>query len=116
MYKLWRDNGFATYFDQYHRSKLSYKHAVRAIKRNIDAIKADSLASSMMNNKYKSFWDSVKKMNARKSSLPEKIGDATGSSEILIQWRRQYESLYNIVTNSSDSVYHNTKVKHERFK
>jgi len=69
----------------------------------------------MMNNKYKSFWDSMKKMNVRKSSLPEKIGDATGSSEILIQWRRHYDSLYNSVANSSDSVYHNTKVNHERF-
>ena len=69
---------------------------MRAVKRNLESTKADKLVKSMMD---KSFWGSVKKMNQRKSSLPEKIG----SSAILDQWRCHFK-------NSEENIYHSAKV------
>ena len=54
-YKLWRDNGKprqGPYFEHYHRSKLSYKYAVRAIKRKTDTIQADNVANKLNNSNY----------------------------------------------------------------
>ena len=61
------------YHDNYKKSKLNYKYAIRAIKRNIETIKADNVACKLSNNDYSGFWDAVKKYNRNESVLPQKL-------------------------------------------
>ena len=108
-YKIWRDNGKprqGPIFDLYHRNKLSYKYAVRAIKRNIDNIKADNAASKLQDSDYSGFWNSIKKFNKRKNVLPQQIGDAVGEKDICNQWKSHFSNIYNSVPRSGDNIFH----------
>ena len=102
-YKQWRDVGKprnGPFFNMYYRSKLNYKYAVRAIKRNEESIKADNLARHFMNNKYSNFWKSVKRFNNSKTVLPQSIDDAHGDTEICDRWKKHFKSIYNSVPDS----------------
>ena len=112
-YKIWRDNGKprqGPISDMYHRSKLSYKYAVRVIKRNADKIKADNAANKLNGSDYSGFWNSIKKFNQRKVVLPQQIGDAIGEKDICDQWKSHFHNIYNSVSNSSDEIFHKIRV------
>ena len=115
-YKLWRDKGKprqGPFYDHYHRSKLNYKYAVRAIKRKTDSIKADKMASKLYASDYSGFWDSVRQFNRNKTVLPQKIGKAVGEQNICNEWKNHFKSIYNSVINSSDDSYVNCNINNE---
>ena len=110
---MWRTNGkphCGSLFDRYYQSKLSFKSAIRYIKRNEGRIKADKLASSLFKKDFDSFWKSIKSFNRRKIVLPHQIGDACGEGNISNLWKTHYETLYNSVPNSADVTYHDAIV------
>ena len=112
-YKLWRDNGKprqGPFYENYRRSKLNYKYAIRAIKRNEDTIKADNVANKLGDKNFSGFWDSVRKFNRSKTVLPQQIGKAVGEKDICNQWKTHFHSIYNSVANSSDETFHNMKL------
>ena len=112
-YKIWRDNGKprqGPISDMYHRSKLNYKYAVQAIKRNADKIKADNAANKLNGSDYSGFWKSIKKFNQRKIVLPQQIGNAIGEKDICNQWKSHFHDIYNSVPDSSDDIFHKIRV------
>ena len=114
-YQLWRDNGKprqGPYFVNYKKCKLNYKYAARAIKRNIETIKADNVASNLVNNNYTGFWDAVRKYNVNKSVLPQQVGNATGEKDICDKWKEHFSAIYNSVSNSAADEFHKNKLKY----
>ena len=77
------------------KCKLNYKYAVRAIKRNIKTIKADNVASNLINNNYNGFWNAVRKYNNDKEILPQQVGKTTGEKDICNKWKEHFSSIYN---------------------
>ena len=114
-YQLWRDNGkphHGPYFDNHKKCKLNYKYAVRAIKRNIETIKADNVASNLINNNYNGFWNAVRKYNNVKEILPQQVGKTTGEKEICSKWKEHFSTIYNSVCDSADVDFHNVTLRH----
>ena len=112
-YKTWRDNGKprqGPIFVNYNRSKLNYKYAVRAVKRNAESIKADNAANKLCNNDYAGFWKAVSKFNDNNVVLPQQIGDTVGEKSICDKWKSHFSNVYNSVSNFSDDVFHKIDV------
>ena len=65
-------------------------YAIRAIKRDIEKIKADNVAYKLCNNDYSGFWDAVKKYNRKESVLPQKMGDIIGERDICDEWKKTF--------------------------
>ena len=115
-YKLWRDHGKPRHgliYEHYRRSKLNYKYAVRAIKRQTDTIIADKTADNLNNKNYSGFWDAVKKFNRKKTVLPQQIGNAVGEKNICDEWKSHFHRIYNSVPGSRDDTYVHIKVGNE---
>ena len=107
-FKMWQDHGKPRHgpvFDLYYRDKLSYKHAVRYIKRNENKLQADGMATALCNHDYAGFWSTVKCINNSKPPLPECIGDAHGVEEVKQEWKTHYEGILNSVSGSADNKF-----------
>ena len=102
-YRIWRENGKPRHgliFDIHIRAKLNYKYAIRAIKRNIDTIRADNAANKLASNDYAGFWNAVRKFNGKSNTvLLQCIGDTKGENEICNEWKSHFSRIYNSVTN-----------------
>ena len=113
-YSIWRDHGKprqGPVFTYYNRAKLNYKYAVRAIKRNIETIKADNATTKFGNNDYSGFWKAVRKFDSNNTVLPQRMGDVSGEQEICNGWKSHFSRIYNCVPNSTDNVYHCLRVE-----
>ena len=66
-------------------SKSRFKYALRAVKRSEKAIRADAIASNLLNND--SFWTDVKKLNSSNSIQSDLIDGASGESNITNSWK-----------------------------
>ena len=114
-YRTWRDNGKprqGPIFVNYNRSKLNYKYAVRAVKRNAETVKADNAANKLCNNDYSGFWKAVSKFNNNNVVLPQQIGCTIGEKNICNKWKSHFSNVYNSVSDSSDNVFHKINVNH----
>ena len=104
-YQLRRDNGKPRHgpvFDNHKKCKLNYKYAVRAVKRNIETIKADNVARNLNDNNYSGFWKAVRKYNNTKEVLPQQVANATGENGICIKWKDHFSTIYNSISDSAD--------------
>ena len=45
-------------------TKAKFKYALRSVRKSEAMIKADALASDLLNNDYDSFWKDVRKLNS----------------------------------------------------
>ena len=52
------------------RTRLSFKYAIRQVKRNEDRARADALATDLESKNDKSFWKNVSKINRKHLPLP----------------------------------------------
>ena len=68
-------------------SKSRFKYALRAVKRSEEAIRADAMASNLLNNDYDSFWTDVKKLNISNAIISNLIDGTSGESNITNLWK-----------------------------
>ena len=61
----------------------------QAVKRSEEAIRADAMASNLLNNDYDSFWTDVKKLNSSNSIISNLIGGISGESNITNLWKKK---------------------------
>ena len=64
------------------RSKSRFKYALRSVRKSEEMIRADEMASDLLNNDQDSFWKEVKKLNSCKSILTNIIDGISGESNI----------------------------------
>ena len=64
------------------RQMQDSKYAVRFIKRNEQAMRANSMAKKLQQNNANDFWKEVKVINNSKVPLPSSIAGITGSENI----------------------------------
>ena len=76
-------------------SRLRFKYALRYIKDNENAMRADSLARKMQSLNSKDFWKEVSSINSSKTPLPTNINGTTGQDKIVELWRKHYHDLFN---------------------
>ncbi len=95
------------------RTRALYHKAIRDCKKEKDRHASNSMAASLANRSYKSFWSTVKKRSRVKTSLPSSIDAANGAKSIAELFADKYCALYNSVPydvcnmcNISDEIEH----------
>ena len=78
------------------RYKARFKYALGQPQYNEESLRADELASKMMNKNYDSFWKDIKHVHAAKVSLTDNIGDIYSANCIVNMWKDHYSKMYII--------------------
>ena len=86
------------------RANARFKYALRFIKNNENAMRADSIAHKMQSNSYNDFWKEIKFVNNSKTPLPTNIEGTTGDAKICELWRNHYKDLFNCVQSKMHDV------------
>ena len=71
-------------------SNSRFKYALRAVKRSEDAIRADAMASNLLNNGYDLFWTDVKKLNSSNAIISNLVECTSGESNITNLWKKTF--------------------------
>ena len=103
-YYVWMgiQTGNHTIYHNMRSSKSRFKYALRAVKRSEEAIRADAMASNLLNNDYDSFWTDVEKLNSSNSILSNLIDGTSGASNITKLWKKHFCNILNANTCNSD--------------
>jgi exonuclease III len=99
-YLLWRDNGKSragAIFDNMNKTRAQFKYALRICQREEQRMRADAMASKLVDMRYDEFWKDVSKQSARKSPLATTVGGVTGDVHIANMFREHYEQLLTSV-------------------
>ena len=76
-------------------TKTQFKYALRSVRKSEEMIKADALASVLLNNDYDSFWKDVKKVNSCDSIQYNIIEGVSGESNITSLWTTYFCNIPN---------------------
>ena len=105
---IWKVNGSPRtghIADIRNRARSQYHNVVHYVKSHADAILANKMAESMLQQNSNSFWRNVKLVKSGKSALPTLIDDTHGNENISILFLEKYKKLYNSVPyNQRDMV------------
>ena len=74
-------------------SESRYKYALRSVRKSEKLIRADAMASDLLNNDQDSFWKEVKKLNICKSILTNIIDGISVESNITNLWKNPFLQL-----------------------
>ena len=83
-------------------SKSRFKYALRSVRKSEEMIRADAMASDLLNNDQDSFWKEVKKLNSCKSILTNIIDGISGESNITNLWKNHFCNTLNANVCDSD--------------
>ena len=83
-------------------SKSIFKYALRSVRKSEEMIRADAMASDLLNNDQDSFWKEVKKLNSCKSILTNMIDGISGESNITNLWKNHFCNILNANVCDSD--------------
>jgi len=88
-------------FESMKRTRATFTLAVRYCKNNIEQIKADACAVSMLDKDSRKFWNSVYRMNNIKANKNiVNVGGAVSAQNIAKLWKVHFSKLYNSITES----------------
>ena len=76
-------------------SKSRFKYALRSVRKSEEMIRADAMASDLLNNDQDSFWKEVKKLNSCNSILTNIIDCISGKSNITDLWKNHFCNILN---------------------
>ena len=114
---LWRDSGRprqGPLMELRKSANARFKYALRYIKKQENAMRADSLAQKLQCNDYRKFWKEIKAMNNSKMPLPTNIESVTGGEKICELWQKHYHDLFNCIRSpshpDSEVTYHNDMI------
>ena len=79
------------------RNRLSFKYAIRQVKRNEDRARADAMGKDLESKNGKYFWKKVSKINGKHLPLPNVVNGCHGEKDIGNMWGDHYETLLNCV-------------------
>ncbi len=99
-FKTWVLSGRARHGPDVERKKQAnarFKYAVRFIKRNEQAMRANAMAKKLQQNNANDFWKEVKVINNSKMPLPSSIAGVTGPENIAELWSKHYSNIFNCV-------------------
>jgi exonuclease III len=105
-YSLWKSHGKPNngpIYNMMKKQKYMFKYALRKCKLNKNTILADKLATNLAGKSDRDFWKNVKATMNSRISLPTRIDDHHGNSEIADMWKNHYESIFNAVPHSNCS-------------
>ena len=82
-------------------SKSRFKYALRSVRKSEEMIRADAMASDLLNNDQDSIWKEVKKLNSCKSIPTNIIDGISGDSNITNLWKNHFCNILNVNVNAN---------------
>ena len=76
-------------------TRSKFKLCLRQCRHDIAKVKADRLASRLLNKNTNEFWKEIKTIVKKSTTLASSIGSANGELEIAQYWKQRYETLLN---------------------
>ena len=80
------------------RTRATYHHAVRYVKKNNQDIFKARFASAILNNRDRDFWREAKKISGNRPGVYSTVDGLSQSDDIAGLFARQYEDLYSCVS------------------
>ena len=99
-YRLWVDNGRprnGIIAEIKRKTHANYKREVKRLKSKQAELRANKLASALINKSDRNFWSEVRALNRNTTSIPNHIDQAHGDVEISNTFCEKYKTLYTSV-------------------
>ena len=107
-FKLWANASKprqGSIFRNMQLSRANFKYALRCCRNNERKIKADALASDLLNKDIVQFWKHVDMQSSNKLPLANTVGGATGHNNIASMWCSHFKDLFTNVKSETDKDY-----------
>ena len=104
---LWKSSGSpreGQLADIRRRSRAKYRYAVRYIKRYEDKCRAERLADALRHSNPRDAWRQVRKVSARKCTIPASVDGVEGEREIGEVFARKMSGVFNSVSYDDDEM------------
>ena len=82
------------------QDRARFKYALRACKKNEATIKADKLATDLLDKDFLQFWRDVKHQSSNKVPLPDSVAGHSSPDDIANMWACHFRYLFNSVPSS----------------
>ena len=99
-HSLWRSNGFPRQGQVYmimKKAKSDYKRISRKVIRNQEKLKSEKMATCVLNNHDRAFWEEIKRISRSKVQLSKTVEGAHNEETINEIFTEKYNKLYKSV-------------------
>ncbi len=106
-HNVWKDCGSprnAAVADVMRRARAQYHKVVKQVKRDQNIIQRDNMAHALLDDKGRSFWSEMRKINSKCNSIPNMVDGEIGDNNIADVFADKYQTLYNSVSYDSDNM------------
>lgn len=106
--RLWVDSGKPNtgwLFDMRNSSRREYKRVSRWVVRNQDKLKADRMATALLDNRSRDFWSEVKRSKSKQSIVTSELDGVEGAANICGVFKDKYKDLYNSVSFDEEEMH-----------
>jgi hypothetical protein len=97
---MWVASGRPRFGHDFHvmkRTRALFKLALRHCKNNIEELKADACAKSLLDKGSRKFWNTVHKIgNDKATSHVNGVGGASGAHDVAVMWKNHFQRLYSV--------------------
>ena len=100
---MWCNNGKPRQgwiFDLMHQTRYQFKYALRMVKNNENVLRRESLANKLSCSNPNKFWQEIRTMTSKNTSLPSSIEGVTGKHAISELWKSHFGRLLNVIQDA----------------
>jgi len=104
---MWKDNGSprqGILADIRRSTRARYHYAIRYVKRNMVHVSSERMANALANNDGRDFWQEVKKIKGRNSTVSSIVDNCCDPKSIAETFGLKYSELYNSVPSCNNEL------------
>ena len=97
---MWCNNGKPRQgwiFDLIRHTRSQFKYALRTVKNNENVLRRESLANKLACSNPNKFWQEIRTMTSKSTSLPSSIEGVSGKHAISELWKSHFGRLLNVI-------------------
>ena len=97
---MWCNNGKPRQgwiFDLMHQTRSQFKYALRTVKNNENVLRKESLANKLSCSNPNRFWQEIRTMTSKSTSLPSSIEGVSGKHAVSELWKSHFGRLLNVI-------------------
>ena len=97
---MWCNNGKprqGCIFDLMRQTRSQFKYALGTVKNNENVLRRESVANKLACSKSNKFWQWIRTMTSKSTSLPSSIEGVSGKHAISELWKSHFRRLLNVI-------------------
>jgi hypothetical protein len=99
-HSIWKSAGSPSngYLANIRRStRAVYHRSVKILKKDQDKLRSEKLASALVSDPSRNFWNEVKKFRGKSTCIPHNINGTTGDKNIANEFANKFKTIFNSV-------------------